>query len=569
MTHGLFLPDANVKASMPGQNVVLLNHFGGVPSAYVRNVAESQRSWATDLRTHVVLPTLSDDPRTNLRAVVLDERARAQASPEAPPHAVLDAARAQGWTVIMLGARPTRWRIDHSAPHSERLPDPQEAFQSWGIDRAPLFDGADFDGNAEVHDEAVLAEARRLLYEHSGLFVWINLLSCRDLDAACLHSMYSSYDQAKAESTASSYALPKRLAEAVVKAYDVRRVPTCVPDHAKTRVGSVPLAHVEYLTLLDHAWEVLMRQETRACGFLLEALHARAVSSVAVTATRVLSLGEHDVRGGTNPTSIGCETFWCSLLAASSVSSNLVSTQRVALADLLRDFVEAACTPSASPRPSRSLSSSSSHVTVVHGKTQALVRVVCVVRERSYACTLHENALLSVHDLDSDPHQTTDVRSTLQHMHSDLWQALRDAWPSLPPRSPLRPSVSSPPSPPSRSHLTPLEDRTSPLPASVPPSLPPPPPPVQVAVSLPSSTSPAPRSGLSNAFFSHPSSVPVPPVDATPVPEEHRSALRFGDATRSVPSSGAANTTVSSSGISRPRAPSVRAKESRLNAMHR
>lgn len=271
-----------------------------------------------------------------------------------------------------------------------------------------MFDGTDFAGSAEAHDEEVLSEARRILYEDSATLLWVNLLYCRDVD----HARVAQTDER------GTYIIPTSKS-----GYDTRRVAASVSENiVLPGAEALPGYHErmsdqDHISLLDHAWDVLVRQENRACTFVLEALHARAVASVAVTSTRVLSLGEHGIRGSTNPSYVGCETFWCSSSSVSNTEDR-DDVSHVHFKDVFDAFLRGTPNPTSTRRPLITLA------------PREMIRVVCTVRERVYGCLILGGEVVCVHDLDSDSHQTSNVLSQMTHMREDLWSVLRNALPS-------------------------------------------------------------------------------------------------------------------------------------------
>ena len=257
---------------------LIVNHWGGIPGALLRN-AELNASSSVTRHTLV-----HSDPTMEFRALACSD-------PEGTlcldPHAaerdtLFHAFQRAGYRVVVLGASGVdRGRVP-SRP-AERstgsLADPSCSMASFGVDRCSLHDGAYFRGCAAAHDDAVLREALHLLDTSEPLLLWINLLSCRDLVASRDSSSSSGKD------TYTGFREEVRERKEPVLLLEA------LEALEREEYGSAALPCEEaYEELLDLAWERI-----RAIHSFVETLRPKC-ECTCLLASHILSLGETGTR---------------------------------------------------------------------------------------------------------------------------------------------------------------------------------------------------------------------------------------------------------------------------------
>ena len=534
--------------------VLVVNHWGGVPAALRGNYLARVSHEALCAFHDVALERL--DPHASLRACVEDDGNDPCLCADAPPLSttttLFAAARAAGYRTVLLGATGAAATSSTNPPtrSADAHPrDPRHALRAWGVDACSPRDGARFEGDAGVHDEEVLREARRVLEEEgkdAKLFLWVNLLSCRDVPRMrfrpCVAPPTDPDSYTGVPAACDHRHVPRSVQSAVpelsrlLAAADARRHGEEVEDGDEHSHKPV-VTPGEYVALLDAGWAALRRVDAHVTPLVTAAL--RLDAAVALTATHSLALGEHRVRTGAAPTRTCATTFWCATVAPAE------DTPRT-LAALLAHFCKhtlAGVRVSQQTSPRACLS-------VVEDRIVA--RTVCTLHARRYAClcvwrdlALRDGgyahlpplvALHAVYDLDADPDELEDVLPRLDHLRDALVDATQR---SLPRRVRVSTDTSSSTRRPSRP--LPL------LPSQRNHARPPPPPPMDA----PPPPRPPPVLLPETPVGTVPSSSPVTVVEeASPPPSSRaRTAARVARA--------------------RAETASVRRKESRLNTMHR
>ena len=541
----------------PHRVVVVINHFGGVPGAMAHNIAGSQCAWSATEHTDVVLGRLR--PEESLRAILAAEEEPRLGPPDGlePGPTLLSAARDAGYYTVMLGAhglgegdeRPPR---RHAA---ERLPDPRAALRPIGIERCSCLDGALFPGRAEAHDEEVLHEARRLLAERDAssppLLLWINLLSCRDLQRVRFRTPAPGGPAvdvctARASLSLDRSALPRRLA-ASIPGVSARLARADARRHGEVEPGGLTRAREaegEYARLLDLAWDLVQRQEVRIAAVVAEAL--RHDAAIAYTATHLLSLGEHGARGGDVPSAVCCASFWCCRPEAPRRDAATVEEHAC-------NFLASACGFAApGRRPPPLTLSRLPPAGDGDGAGEVLSRALVALHDHTYACLgLAEEAaaatslgdatrLHAVYDLSTDADESADVLADVAHLHAELLARVRDMLPR-------RVRV---PAAPARNARPPLTSASS-APARVPTARAP-------AAGAPAAGAPAARSRDAS-----PVRELSPP---SPAPSDRSAASSITSLTSAA---ALARRRAAAPATRRPTRPSVRASETRINTAHR
>ena len=571
----------------PRKVVLVVNHWGGVPAALRGNYLARVSHEALCAFHDVALARL--DPHLSMRACVLvdganDDPCLCDTAPP-PTSTLFAAARAAGYRTVLLGATgaPSNATCTRSADARPR--DPRHALRAWGVESCSARDGALFEGDAGVHDEEVLREARRILHEGTAeeeedvdgegkkLFLWVNLLSCRDVPLMrfrpcaappTAHGGYTGVPVA-----CDHRHVPRSVQSAVpalshlIAAADARRHGETPEEEAEEGDGHAPVVTPgEYAALLDAGWAALRRVDAHVTPLVIEAL--RLDAAVALTATHSLALGEHRVRTGAAPTRTCATTFWSATLAPDDATPRTLTALLAHFCKHTLAGARVGVAPQHQPPPPRACLSL---VPEEDGRPLLVARVVCTVHGRRYACLCvwrdlpprdgghvyppPVDALHAVYDLDADADELEDVLPRLGHLRDALVDATQR---SLPRRVRVTATTSAasaaraprplPLLPSQRSHARatasrpPVVDTPAPAALPPPPSQPPPRPPPVLLPATPMGTA----SATSPVAVTTPS---PPPPDASLA----RTAARVARA--------------------RAETASVRRKESRLNTMHR
>lgn len=431
---------------------VLINYWGGVPVSTASWLVQQQQAWASDCRLgQVLLPAVSP-----LAESSLDACTEFSAAP------FLRAAQERGWAVTVLGAHggnrsPPMPEARATASSSFHLPDPRHRLQQapWNLHPGAvcsLLDGASYDqgSSATAHDEEVLAQAQQWLTgvpsRPAKQLLWINLLGCRDMLALARRRHAAQPVTAKPPADPLQALLPEL---AQLLGAEQGDGPGRVPD------GWFPVTASERATLEGYAKESLQRLQERTRALAAACLEIGG--SVACTATRMLSTGEHGVCTDRMPVSACCETFWCSSGwggqaseqhaegAEQPSSSSSLSSSRpasVPLKECLDSLWEGTEPPApvgkkaaeprsfkarpAAPRgPGEAPPKASTLLLLPEGRAP-LLRVVCPnVRGHTYACVCRlshsvNSALQCVYDLSVDPEERQPLQEEVHHLRDLL-----------------------------------------------------------------------------------------------------------------------------------------------------
>lgn len=389
--------------------LVVLNHWGGVPSALHAAVVAAA---AEDGLPHVV----SGVPLEHSNALAAFERA------------VLAVGDAHGHgKVVVLGATGTSRRA--AKAHVGSVARADAALTHLGVDECGAWDGAAFSGPALDHDVALLADAARRLDADTAMDVlWINLLSCRDVGLV----RESGNAATATEDFVVPHALPRDARAPPVPVLNAPLPDTWARDVAereRCRFGvALPrTSAAQHSELVREAKRTLVTLRSHA----LPVLQHAATTDAVLTATCALALGERGVRDGATPTAACAHTFVCAR-ARAFADPHALYPLRARLAEAL-----------GAPTPSAPLA--------VGTVAWPLVRVDCRVDEHSYALLgLADHDFEWVH-VDGD--ETRDVTKLVAHLRTQLqthWRACarfsRVAPPSEPPHS-APPQLQPPPLP--------------------------------------------------------------------------------------------------------------------------
>lgn len=385
--------------------LVVINHWGGVPTALHRNAVVDLRNQIPESRewyTHYSIPLSRFDPACSFRECLLcedrvDELCLIPTAPDHNRSCLLYSFAAAGYRVVVLGASGIdvgrKMDVPSTTHRSEGLSDPTESMKDWGVDTCSLYDGAYFRGAAFAHDRQVLREAHQWIEEHDEsipLLLWINLLSCKDV--------YDLRFRPKVElSSKDGFVIPRPPV-----ALDPRVHPLQPDESLKTWLNSLNeedsarygekahdgdvkrevrdsvtgnITSLQYATLLDYSWDALRTLHGPLGTLVTQCL---TTSELVVTASHAMSLGESGTRVA-GPFGVNAHTFWTStvdLVPASSPSPPGLSSLFVRLAGTLG----VTHTTLARPVPTRCMG-------IVLGQ-QLTARVECRLNDHVYECVL-------------------------------------------------------------------------------------------------------------------------------------------------------------------------------------
>lgn len=447
---------------------VVVNHWGGIPVALQGNVVASQ-TWANARGVAHALELPNLDPKLAFRSIAAMSEEGFDVvclDAECPaPLPLFDALHRAGVQIVVLGATGLRGRGAQEAAttrHDTSLPDPREDLHAWGVDRCSVHDAASSHGAAALHDEEVLLEARRLLAEgiQEPTLLWVNLLSCRDVDRCRFRpctgiAALPSYVAPALPST-DDRLLPRNLQTPLE---GLSHIAACAD--ADTFGETAPsaanyfLEPGHYLRLLEESRETLLRLDAWTKMLIEDAEEAGA--AIAMTATHSVALGEHGARWAGLPTDTCARTFWCATVARSEATARSLST-------VVDDFLHQvfAVGPARARRPSCTLG------TIAHGPVCVVVaratyrwndrRYACIAKwipeEGATKCPLLPLPLTHVFDLDMDPDESENILPQLAHIYTQLLEYMEACIPNSvvtprPRRAPRAPASARriPPSP--------------------------------------------------------------------------------------------------------------------------
>jgi hypothetical protein len=376
--------------------ILVINHWGGIPAALMRRVGcegDTPETWVKLSRTTPV-ESFSRSIKTGGQ------------------HTVFHIAQSHGFDTVLLG--PTG--LSHEAhPHrrflEDDIPDPTESLKNLGVNRCSLHDGAFFRGRASVYDENTLREAERIVSETDDtrdLFLWINLLSCRDVPRARFRATTEKIS-VDSFSIKEATSFDRRLVPSSV----TRSIPTFTEASVNLEnkafgeaISARRRPEAEYVALLSKSENILVRASSHMSLIICE-VRARG-GSVACTATHATVIGEYGMRCGNAPVGQCCRVLWKSEL-------NLPDCDM--LHQKINDFVCASVGRNYHPHMGAS---------PTYGKvgSHVFARVECVIRERNYSITFVGSppTIFAVHDVDSDPEEVVNIIEETKHIHPEFYK---------------------------------------------------------------------------------------------------------------------------------------------------
>lgn len=351
-----------------GRHVLIVNHAGGLTRAHT-DVTFDSVAHVLDASQEVVLPNSSTEQ--TFSAAILPWFWNA---------------KQRGYRTVCLGD------MGVSTPSKQSfrmvIPGSSERLSSVGIDVASdVYHGA---WDCLSQDLKILEECLSLLSQpRSGsdrpLFVCVNLMSCNDVDCLQLPSLNP---HPRSHVT---------LALAESSEFD----PRCVPP--------VVSSAREYVAVCDYLVDRLRVLMRRVCDVL--SCPCLEGSSVAMTATRCLSIGEHGFYG-TSPMAHGTQTRFSWRSVGQNAPVHASSRHPVALSCMTEAFIQCCFGDTHGVRVP-------DPVFPLHTKLARYRRVMTLINGRLYTCVDDR-----VFDAHADPLETHDVRPNLRHI-SHLLPATR------------------------------------------------------------------------------------------------------------------------------------------------
>lgn len=380
--------------------VVVVNHWGGVPHVLHGNVLAMQ-TWASEARGNIAL--------SNTDHITEHAQLARRIWPQL---------KALGFKTVCLGA--TGFQSSSGGRcSSEEFPDPRCVLsEEYGIDRCSMYDGSTFAGSALVHDVEVLHEALQLIKEHDAkcpIFLWINLLSCRDVTRLRFGQVVHTCQEKCCTALPTPPPWDNRQIPKSIEALfpNITMVASTV-NHRRFGEEHTPIHSGEYLTLLDRSRKMLNELQVHVSSFLGEVLVRQG--HIAMTSTCSLSLGEHQCRDGNAPILECSNTFWCSTINLDTSSL---------LGHTCDCFLSEACgvvlsNVNASPECVVCLSQ-------VDIDVHPFVRAKCRINDHSYVCIGQGENILHIFDVDEDPFETKDIRADVTHVLAEIDRLFAEA----------------------------------------------------------------------------------------------------------------------------------------------
>ena len=315
-----------------------------------------------------------------------------------------------GFHTVVFGASGYTENTVAKRHTTEELQDPRfQHSESHHVDRTSLYDGAFFKGPSFLHDTLVLEEASQYINNYNGqkpVVLWINLLSCHDIILTRFRNEDACEQEcctAIATSNFDNRLLPQSLEMSLPQIS--KRFAECNARRFGETGGIVRPG--EYITLLNkslHAIDSLQVQITEFVAHVLA--HG---GNVAMTATRSLLLGEYSCRDDNTPLNSCAKSFWCSTFEQMS------DCKTVTLIDLIHRFISIQCNVtldfSFTYRPT---------VCTTSNDDELYSRVECVVNDHHYVCIGKGEELLYIFDSAEDPQELKDIRQSLSHIYPTI-----------------------------------------------------------------------------------------------------------------------------------------------------
>ncbi len=353
---------------------LLINVWGGVPTAVQANLTSRQTGWSTSDVSDVTLAHTNREEEFK-HVTTYDGGC------------VFHLLRRRGVRTVLLGPSglPRVPLSDHDVPPL----DPRNGLSdSCGVDVCSIYEP--HEGEADSHDSQTTEDAIRLLRQEAGhdVVVCVNLCGCMDVRVPA------------------AVAFPCRLT------HDRRKIPA---DSTHLPFAEHPLPAEACEALLEYSLLTTERLHTHVARLVEEG--AELGYEVALTSTHAFAIGEHGVHGGDVPFGTCGTSFWC--------TNQRSEFRRRSAHGLWMEFLGIDSHPTLTPAITRGT-----------WRRRAFVRVLCHHRERNFCCVFLETEgrrlqLLLVFDVDSDPSETEDVLSEVAHLHAELIQTTREALRSL------------------------------------------------------------------------------------------------------------------------------------------
>jgi hypothetical protein len=430
---------ADRSPSVSHMALLVVNHWGGVPFA-LRGKVLSMHDFNANSED---VGLSSSDPIESFQTLV------------SAPFRFFERWKERGYYTVVLGATgldplspPPPYSIFRASHDDCTFPDPRARFSHLGIDRCSTYDSASFRGNVLVHDEEVVTEAKRVLFEHrwndAPLLLWINFLSCRDVTCVRVTPKSPPYMPGSShgrESEAEDNCPDDRVSHCVVPAVfrqgcDERRLPRnllcststsstldkleretfgedCVAFDDELRIR-------EYTTLLHIATSRLTQLRTLVTPLIVQA--RKSSTHVVMTATHSISLGEHRSRCSMCPTGVCSTTFWCC-----DEPRILPDRDRSTLRTCLRRLFERVAEGRISfrsvdyvPNVCRGQCGTTTYTRTVHRLNLSSARYSIVSSHDAFGVY----TLVEVYDLDSDPEEVHNILPNVSHLLPRLTSAI-------------------------------------------------------------------------------------------------------------------------------------------------
>lgn len=423
--------------------VIVLNHWGGVPTALHGNVLNSLQHTKLSGQTSSNVGLTRVDAALGLRALLIPHDTTLE--PTAPVPLGMDTLPKEmckrGFRTVMLGPCGIEGSR-HPTRAAQSLYDPRKSLKAaWGIERCSSIDTAYANGCAAAHDEDTLREALdilRTIPSNESLFLWVNLLSCRDV----LHRRFrkvsgtSTTDRDeyifKPSAPPSPFLNPINLGIRIGGAEGMEELVEAAAradaaTHGETLTWVQNEATMQYQDLVQEAWGTLQRLDPLVENFWRGVSARDPVANRIVMASNAFALLEHRVRNGA-PTASCCKTFFASTVDEPCHEWN-ASLPDVLWYAVLNKGLHTI--PPSVQLPTLGV--------LTHMLTNPVIfaRIEAKLEDRMLACVyaypwspetspvdVTSLYLAGVFDLDNDASETYNVKDEMAHLHEAIWNLM-------------------------------------------------------------------------------------------------------------------------------------------------
>jgi hypothetical protein len=309
---------------MDPKNLIVINHWGGVPAALHRNAVVDIKNKMNGVELHEVHPVniTRFDPECSFRDIVFSDNSDEVClvpTRQTTPQSLFRSFEEQGYDVIVLGAcgiDKGRCLNADGTRYSSQLPDPTKSMNPHGVSYCSLYDGAYFKGDAFTHDTHVLSELKGVLMNGQDLprVIWVNLLSCRDVPLIRFQKVVGSPSSNSISIRQTPVSLDPRVKPPMPTfsgdcIHEIRSGLIEYDAHIHGEADKHTIKEDEYACLLDHSWSTIQRLNSEIHYTLSDV--SMETTDLVICASHSISLGESGTRLQ-GPFRVNTASFWLS-----------------------------------------------------------------------------------------------------------------------------------------------------------------------------------------------------------------------------------------------------------------